>query len=157
MRPPVLYWKGILPQKLSSGIDPTFASIVRTGVGSEYKLNPRATFDRLCASKELKQTVVTNKGTDDSPRPVGWVLLSRVNQNAIVVFSDEAEFVVNSIRKEKTPMVYLFTCTALFTRAMAHFNNLKYFLDSLASKRLVCTHLPTNRACNVCLKGLYRL
>ncbi|RDW74456.1 uncharacterized protein DSM5745_07118 [Aspergillus mulundensis] len=100
-----------------------------THLGEKYNIEGSSLVPHLYLSPEFPRTVKLKKsGNDDSYiRPVNWVLYNRVTETALVVIPEEAEELIPIMRGFAPVNMHLILYAAPWTKAMLHFNNLKYY------------------------------
>ncbi|KAI8634298.1 hypothetical protein F5Y19DRAFT_487754 [Xylariaceae sp. FL1651] len=133
-----------LPNNVMPGVEHAFAWVARTRIGRHYGV--RETESLLFMSKEFGRTLDLKSGygtavADNFLRPVEWILWSPAAQTAIVIIPEEAELVIKWFQDEKQgrlhrnqpdarsrqPPVHLIAYAAPVTKAMIHFNNLRFY------------------------------
>ncbi|KAI1383848.1 uncharacterized protein F4822DRAFT_438664 [Hypoxylon trugodes] len=125
---------GVLPRAPSTreeaGFEHMFTYMARTTVGRRFGI--RGTGSRLFVSTEFGRTIRHGKDnasdSDNSLRPVEWILWSPSTQTALVIIPEEAELLIPKLRLATLrPRVYLIAYAAPVTKAMLCFNTLRYY------------------------------
>nr|WNZ75847.1 hypothetical protein [Trichoderma harzianum] len=107
-----------------------FDYIGETEVGEKHEIHD--THSRLFVSREFRHTIELPLDDysvgDRFLRPVEWVLWSPSTQTALVIIPEEAELLIPKLRlAQNKAKVHLIAYAAPITRAMVHFNNLRYY------------------------------
>lgn len=110
------------------GIRPAFDLLKETALGKKYDLKPR--LSKLFASLELRRTVSCprNQPDDDYLRPLNWLVLSPVTNEALIIIPEEVELVIPLLQAIDFPRTHLISYAAPVTRKMLHFDNLRYLV-----------------------------
>ncbi|KAK8856364.1 hypothetical protein PGQ11_012276 [Apiospora arundinis] len=98
-----------------------------TEIGMKYIARPRST--KLFASTEFERTIELKEDqrNDSFMRPVEWILWSTFSETGIVIIREEAEKLVDSLREQVNPKVYLVTYAATVTKAMDALGRMSFY------------------------------
>ncbi|KAK8063845.1 hypothetical protein PG996_008497 [Apiospora saccharicola] len=114
-----------------------------TEVGEKHAISKSPT--RLFVSKEFERTIKFKKGqrNDSFMRSVEWILWSRLSETGIFIIREEAEKLVDLLRGQAHPKVYLVTYAAPVTKAMEMLGKMTFYtIPSLPAGYKFPTWLP---------------
>ncbi|KAK5992587.1 hypothetical protein PT974_06001 [Cladobotryum mycophilum] len=122
-----LQWSG-------AGFEHVFEYIAKTELGKKFGV--RHTGSRLFVSKEFGRTVELAKGNEKAAsnflRPVEWILWCPSTETGLVIIPEEAEQMIPRLRPgakwADKLKVHLIAYSAPVTRAMAPFNEFRYYV-----------------------------
>ncbi|KAI0428983.1 hypothetical protein F5Y09DRAFT_357255 [Xylaria sp. FL1042] len=112
-----------------SGFEHAFAFVGKTATAKRFSVHE--TSSKLFVSKEFANTIELSRNSheaDNFLRPVEWILWSPTTETALVIIPEEAEYLLEFLRgKQDKPHTHLIAYAAPVTKAMVHFNNLKFY------------------------------
>jgi hypothetical protein len=132
----------------SEGYGPVHSALKRTALGQKYKVRPVGTsglfvsteFTRTIKSKQegrwnddflvslvYKSYKILNQTNTVWQRPVHWILWSSKFRAALIVIPEEAEHLIEVIRRLRKPAANLIVYAAPVTKSMLDFNRLMFY------------------------------
>ncbi|KAK8093106.1 uncharacterized protein PG998_014507 [Apiospora kogelbergensis] len=105
-----------------------FESLAETGIGMQYGI--QRTLSHLYVSDEFRRTIHLAPGqlNDNFLRPVEWVLWNPSSKLALVVIPEEAEILLETIRRQERPHVHLILYAAPANKSMRSLGDLTFYV-----------------------------